>query len=174
MPNEREETYLTKDEWIKIGDLTRQCADACRIDPSLYSKYDVKKGLRDLDGRGVLAGLTEISEVKATEETDGKRVPAPRRAVLPRLQRQGSRQGISGGQALRVRGDGLSPAYGETSQGARAPIVLRAAGRVLHAAQELRARHHHEVALARHDEHPHAVRALPLPLRSRSQQHRGR
>ncbi len=77
MPNEREETYLTKDEWIKIGDLTRQCADACRIDPSLYSKYDVKKGLRDLDGRGVLAGLTEISEVKATEETDGKRVPAP-------------------------------------------------------------------------------------------------
>ena len=77
MPNERDEGYLTKDEWIKIGDLTRQCADSCRIDPKFYSQYDVKKGLRDLDGRGVLAGLTEISEVKATAEVDGKRVPAP-------------------------------------------------------------------------------------------------
>ena len=77
MPNERDEGYLTKDEWIKIGDLTRQCADSCRIDPKFYSQYDVKKGLRDLDGRGVLAGLTEISEVKATAEADGKRVPAP-------------------------------------------------------------------------------------------------
>ena len=77
MPNERDEGYLTKDEWIKIGDLTRQCADSCRIDPKFYSQYDVKKGLRDMDGRGVLAGLTEISEVKATAEADGKRVPAP-------------------------------------------------------------------------------------------------
>ena len=77
MPNERDDGYLTKDEWIKIGDLTRQCADSCRIDPKFYSQYDVKKGLRDLDGRGVLAGLTEISEVKATAEVDGKRVPAP-------------------------------------------------------------------------------------------------
>ena len=33
------------------------------IDPELYSKYQVKRGLRDLDGRGVLVGLTEIGEV---------------------------------------------------------------------------------------------------------------
>ena len=43
MPNERDDGYLTKDEWIKIGDLTRQCADSCRIDPKFYSQYDVKK-----------------------------------------------------------------------------------------------------------------------------------
>ena len=36
-----------------------------RIDPTLYSKYDVKRGLRDINGKGVLAGLTEISEVYA-------------------------------------------------------------------------------------------------------------
>ena len=73
--NEREDGFLTKDEWMKIGDLTRQCADACRIDPKYYAQYDVKKGLRDLDGRGVLAGLTEISEIRSMKEEDGKRVP---------------------------------------------------------------------------------------------------
>ena len=74
--NEREDGFLTKAEWIKIGDLTRQCADACRIDPKYYEQYDVKKGLRDLDGRGVLAGLTEISEIRSMQVVDGKRVPA--------------------------------------------------------------------------------------------------
>ena len=73
--NEREDGFLTKDEWMKIGDLTRQCADACRIDPKYYEQYDVKKGLRDLDGRGVLAGLTEISEIRSMDTVDGKRVP---------------------------------------------------------------------------------------------------
>ena len=34
---------------------------------SLYDKYEVKRGLRDLNGKGVLTGLTEISEVKASE-----------------------------------------------------------------------------------------------------------
>lgn len=33
------------------------------IDPELFTKYDVKRGLRDLNGKGVLAGLTEISEI---------------------------------------------------------------------------------------------------------------
>lgn len=73
--NEREDGFLTKEEWMKIGDLTRQCADACRIDPKFYEQYDVKKGLRDLDGRGVLAGLTEISEIRSMDTVDGKRVP---------------------------------------------------------------------------------------------------
>ncbi len=47
-----------------------------RIDKSLYEKYDVKRGLRDSNGKGVLTGLTEISDVKATTEIDGKRVEA--------------------------------------------------------------------------------------------------
>ena len=72
---ERDDYFLTKDEWVKIGGLTRQCVDACRIDPKYYEQYDVKKGLRDLDGKGVLAGLTEISEIKSMEVVDGRRVP---------------------------------------------------------------------------------------------------
>lgn len=46
-----------------------------RIDKELYEKYDVKRGLRDSNGKGVLTGLTEVSDVVAFEEVDGERVP---------------------------------------------------------------------------------------------------
>ncbi|MBN2481970.1 MAG: citrate/2-methylcitrate synthase [Bacteroidales bacterium] len=46
-----------------------------RIDNELYVKYDVKRGLRDISGKGVLAGLTEISEVRGTEVRNGEVYP---------------------------------------------------------------------------------------------------
>lgn len=45
------------------------------IDTELYKKYDVKRGLRDLDGKGVLTGLTDISTIIQNKEVDGKLVP---------------------------------------------------------------------------------------------------
>lgn len=45
------------------------------IDSSLDEKYGVKRGLRDKNGKGVLAGLTNISLIQSTEEIDGKSVP---------------------------------------------------------------------------------------------------
>lgn len=45
------------------------------IDSELFTKYDVKRGLRDLNGKGVLAGLTNISDVRATKIVDGVSVP---------------------------------------------------------------------------------------------------
>ncbi|MBQ9915046.1 MAG: citrate synthase, partial [Clostridia bacterium] len=45
------------------------------IDPELYGKFDVKKGLRDINGNGVLAGLTEISEVCSHKIVNGEKVP---------------------------------------------------------------------------------------------------
>ena len=48
-----------------------------KIDPELYKKYDVKRGLRDLNGRGVLAGLTNISDVRANKVVDGEFIPLP-------------------------------------------------------------------------------------------------
>ncbi len=48
---------------------------ADRIDPQLYTRYDVKRGLRDLNGKGVLAGLTNIAEIRAKKVVDGKEVP---------------------------------------------------------------------------------------------------
>lgn len=46
-----------------------------RIDMSLYEKYDVKRGLRDSKGKGVLTGLTEISDVVAYDNVNGENVP---------------------------------------------------------------------------------------------------
>ena len=45
------------------------------IDTELYKKYDVKRGLRDLDGKGVLTGLTDISTIIQNKNVDGKLVP---------------------------------------------------------------------------------------------------
>ena len=56
-----------------LSKLSEQCA---RIDPALYAKYDVKRGLRDINGKGVLVGLTEISDVCSTKMIDGKLRPA--------------------------------------------------------------------------------------------------
>ncbi|MCL2052123.1 MAG: citrate/2-methylcitrate synthase [Lachnospiraceae bacterium] len=46
------------------------------IDPELFIKHDVKRGLRDLKGRGVVAGLTNISDVQASTIVNGETVPA--------------------------------------------------------------------------------------------------
>ena len=46
-----------------IEQLAEKCVSGYDINPELYVKYDVKRGLRDLNGKGVLAGLTDISEV---------------------------------------------------------------------------------------------------------------
>ena len=45
------------------------------MDPVLYDAYGVKRGLRDKNGKGVLAGLTEISQVQGKQLVDGKEVP---------------------------------------------------------------------------------------------------
>ena len=47
--------------------LAAKSAECSKIDPELYTRYDVKRGLRDLNGKGVLVGLTEISEVSSTK-----------------------------------------------------------------------------------------------------------
>ena len=46
-----------------------------RITDELYRKYDVKRGLRDLNGKGVVTGLTNISEVLSFREENGERIP---------------------------------------------------------------------------------------------------
>ena len=51
------------------------CEDHSKMDVSLYGKYDVKRGLRDINGKGVLAGLTQISNIVSSKTVDGKSVP---------------------------------------------------------------------------------------------------
>ena len=55
--------------------LTDICYENSQIPVELYGKYDVKRGLRDLNGQGVLAGLTKISNVEAYRMENGKKIP---------------------------------------------------------------------------------------------------
>ena len=59
----------------EIQALTEKCVRNTRLEPSLYKQFDVKKGLRDLDGSGVLAGLTQISEINSFHIEKGQKVP---------------------------------------------------------------------------------------------------
>ena len=46
-----------------------------QIPSGLYDQYHVLRGLRDVNGKGVLAGLTDISTITSSKEVDGKMVP---------------------------------------------------------------------------------------------------
>ena len=59
----------------KVDKLSPKLLENAVIDKSLYAKYDVKRGLRDVDGKGVLTGLTDISEILQNKVVDGKTVP---------------------------------------------------------------------------------------------------
>ncbi len=60
----------------EIEKLAQIALDNSTIDPEDYTRYNVKRGLRDLNGKGVLAGITEIADVHATETLlDGTTVP---------------------------------------------------------------------------------------------------
>lgn len=59
----------------QIFALSQYCMRCDQIDPNLYTKNDVKRGLRDINGKGVVAGLTEISEVCSSCVIDGQTVP---------------------------------------------------------------------------------------------------
>ena len=59
----------------EILNLAKRCASIDRIDEELYRKYEVKRGLRDISGKGVLAGLTDISEIISYTIEDNDMIP---------------------------------------------------------------------------------------------------
>ena len=60
----------------QIMKYVEQCSNTTYIEPEMYIKYDVKRGLRDVNGKGVVAGLTEISEINSfIDNPDGTRTP---------------------------------------------------------------------------------------------------
>ena len=58
-----------------IRELAQKCQDSSSIDTALYTQYKVNRGLRDLQGNGVLTGLTEISEIQSSKMVNGESVP---------------------------------------------------------------------------------------------------
>ncbi len=70
-----------KDNEKLIEELSGKAIANSQVDSTLYAKYDVKRGLRDLNGKGVLAGLTQVGEVQGYTETGDKTVPGPGRLI---------------------------------------------------------------------------------------------
>ena len=69
--NEWEYSDITPEIDVLAGKISENSV----IDTALYTKYNVKRGLRDIDGKGVLTGLTDISTIKQNKLVDGKLVP---------------------------------------------------------------------------------------------------
>lgn len=57
---------------VKLASLSKE---AGIIEQELFTKYEVKRGLRDINGKGVLAGLTNISDVRASKIVNGEQIP---------------------------------------------------------------------------------------------------
>ena len=66
---DQKEFVKNVDEWSSI------CLNDERIDLGLYEKYDVKRGLRDKNGNGVVAGLTKVSKILSSKTVDGVKMP---------------------------------------------------------------------------------------------------
>jgi citrate synthase len=64
-----------------LDDLAKIAEKNDYIDPELYTKYDVKRGLRDADGKGVLVGLTRIGNVYGYDVVNGKPVAVPGKLI---------------------------------------------------------------------------------------------
>ncbi|MDO4261400.1 MAG: citrate/2-methylcitrate synthase [Eubacteriales bacterium] len=67
---------LSKELDEQFDRLVTECRASGEIDQELYTEYDVKRGLRDANGKGVLTGLTEISDVCSYKSVEGKKMPA--------------------------------------------------------------------------------------------------
>lgn len=64
-----------KDRDDRLEELVRYCMISGAMDLNLYQEYDVKRGLRESNGKGVLTGLTEISDVVAYKTVEGRKIP---------------------------------------------------------------------------------------------------
>lgn len=66
-------------DYSRISDEIKGLSDLClenlRIDTDLYTKYEVKRGLRDINGKGVLAGLTDVSKIQSYVVEDNDMIP---------------------------------------------------------------------------------------------------
>ena len=73
-----------EDKEIAKGFIESLCGEYRRhnyIDPAFYETYNVKRGLRNADGTGVMAGVTQIGNVLGYYVQDGERVPMPGKLV---------------------------------------------------------------------------------------------
>ena len=73
--NNQEMMELSTVDKSDFEELVKECTASGIIDQNLYTEYDVKRGLRDSNGNGVLTGLTEISDVLGNQSVHGRKIP---------------------------------------------------------------------------------------------------
>jgi citrate synthase len=61
--------------------LETQVKESCQIETKLFEEFEVKRGLRNKDGTGVLVGLTNIGDVVGYKKEEGKVVAIPGRLL---------------------------------------------------------------------------------------------
>lgn len=76
--NQVKTSEMDADLFLKIEDSVKK---SCQIDSGLFEQYEVKRGLRNKDGTGVLVGLTNIGDVVGYKKEDGKVIPIPGRLL---------------------------------------------------------------------------------------------
>lgn len=79
-----------------IEDICGEFEEHTQISPHYYEKYDVKRGLRNQDGTGVMAGVTMIGNVKGYVMEDGEKMPAPGRLLYRGINIEELIQGFTG------------------------------------------------------------------------------
>ena len=92
MPEAQETADLINDLILKSQELLKNH----HIDPNLYVEYNVKRGLRDSAGKGVLTGLTEISDVNGYNLINGRQIPADGRLYYQGINVQDIISGLNG------------------------------------------------------------------------------
>jgi len=75
MQNSQEGTEMKEDKWIDLNKYSDLVEKNNQIDPVYYTRYEVKRGLRNNDGTGVLVGLTQIGDVHGYIVDEKERVP---------------------------------------------------------------------------------------------------
>ncbi len=60
---------------LYLNDYARLCREADCLEPEMFDKYEVQRGLRDKNGNGVVTGLTNISRIDAFKTVDGVKTP---------------------------------------------------------------------------------------------------
>ncbi|MCI8431624.1 MAG: citrate/2-methylcitrate synthase [Lachnospiraceae bacterium] len=71
----KEEVALLKKNEGYLNDYAALCKEADRLEPEMFDRYEVQRGLRDKNGNGVVTGLTNISRIDSFQVVDGKKTP---------------------------------------------------------------------------------------------------
>ena len=60
---------------IVLNDYARMCREADHLEPEMFDKYEVQRGLRDKNGNGVVTGLTNVSRIESFQMINGVKTP---------------------------------------------------------------------------------------------------